>query len=423
MREHLSRLKEQLSLLSLHGDDHELHGQITNDLRGLVLKDPDGKRRQALVEREGDCIFLCRRTFNPATIVTGPMSMHEGKGLAASIKYTLDNYFLDLENIELSKIHVKTPCVGRIEPSVEIIHFREGHFWEEMLAGEPIEMKLQYGQLLTYDGWLNGVNLKVGPGGLVIDGMTTIMPVAGLRGLEGLSEVRDRVQHLRVLLTLLNGGHHVEVEETNVHLVWRGKSQQETKMSFLLRDFNVLPYGLGDSYYKNRLARPNALPLVGMAGVKSWFEWCKKFENRHLLDFWLHTERKVAALVALEGLGRRLKHQDGCRGKVYFRKACETVLKKFDLTSVLNEVEIKALSLAHDKLVKHIGEVSSDVHQKHQHTLHLGAVLADFLVGYGILKDALGELPRVIKDAWRSEIENAGEQHRKAKRDWPGNAN
>lgn len=102
------------------------------------------------------------------------------------------------------------------------------------------------------------------------------MPADGLRGSEGLSEVRDRVQHLRVLLTLLNGGRRVEVEETNVRYVAGGATDLTTKMFFLLRDFDILPYGLGDSYYKKSLARANALPLVGMEGVKSWFEWCKK---------------------------------------------------------------------------------------------------------------------------------------------------
>ena len=417
MKEHLIRLKDQLSSLSLQGEDHELHGQITNDLQGLVLKDPGRKIKQTLVEREGDCIFLCRRTFNPATIVTGPMNMHGWKDLAAPIKYILDNYFNDLDNIGLSKIHVKTPCVGRIEPGVEITDSHEDDFWKAAFAGKPIEMKVQHGKQLSHDGWSNGVNLKVGSGGLVFEGMTTTMPTAGLRGLKGLSVVRDRVQHLRVLLTLLNGGHHVEVETTSVNFIGQGGSQLPTKMSFLLRDFNVLSYGLGDGYYKNRLAKRTALSMIEMEGVKRWFQWCDKFENRHLLNFWLYTERTAGPLLALEGLGRRLKRQDGYHGDVYFKSACETVLEKFTLDSILNEDEIEALSRAHNKLVKHIGDVSACVHEKHQHTLHLGAVLADFLVGYGILKNALGELPSAIENAWRSEIEKAGEQHQKAKRD------
>lgn len=416
MKEHLNRLKDQLSLLSLQGDDHELRGQITNDLRGLVLTDPDRKRRQTLVEREDDCVFLCRRNFYPATIVTGPMRIYGLNDMVAPIKYTLDNYFNDLEDIELSKINVSTPYAGRIEPGVKIPDY-DMNDWEVALAGKPVEFRIQHGRKLTHDDWMNAVNLKVGSGGLVFDGMTTIIPVAGLRGLAGLGEVRNKVQHLRVLLTLLNGGRRVEVETTSVHFVGKKRSQQPTKMSFLLRDFDILSYGLGDGYYKNRLAVMNGLSLVGMEGVKSWFEWCAIFENSHLLDFWLYTERKVAALVALEGLGRRLKRQDGFRGDVYFKEACKTVIEKFALKSVFDEDEIEALNRAHSKLVKHIGDVSADVHEKHQHTLHLGAILADFLVGYGILKDALGELPRVIENAWRSEIQNVGEQYRKAKRD------
>ena len=341
------------------------------------------------------------------------MSEHGWKNLAAPLKYTLDNYFDDLEDIELSNIHVRTPCIGRIEPGVKIPDF-DMNDWEAALAGKPVEFKIQHGRKLTHDGWLNGVNLKVGSGGLVFDGMITRIPVTGLRGLTGLGEVRNKVQHLRVLLTLLNGGRRVEVEETNVHFVGKGGSQQTTKMSFLLRNFDILPYGLGDGYYKNRLAVTDALPLVGMEGIKNWFEWCAIFENCHLLDFWLYTERKVAALVALEGLGRRLKRQEGFGGYVYFGGACKTVIEKFALNSLLNEDEIEALRRAHNKLVKHIGDVPADVHEKHQHTLHLGATLADFLVGYGILKDALGELPSAIENAWRTEIENAGEQHRNA---------
>lgn len=86
--------------------------------------------------------------------------------------------------------------------------------------------------------------------------------------------------------------------------------------------------------------------------------------------------------MALEGLGRLLRWQDGHQGDVYFEGTCKTVIEKFALNFVFDKDEIEALSRAHNKLVKHIGDVSADVQEKCQHTLHLGAVLADLLVGY-----------------------------------------
>lgn len=335
--------------------------------------------------------------------------------LIAPIRYILDDHFGDLQNIELAKVCVRTPCAGRVEPSIDA---KRSGLWEAAIAGNPVEIVFRDAQQLTHDDWSNSVNFRIGSGGIVFDGMTTTIPTAKLRGPAGLRDVRNKVQSLRVLLTLLNGGSHVEVDQTRVH--FEGQERQPSKMSFLLRDFEVLSYGLGDGYHKARLAVPNALLLIGMEGVKRWFGWSATFENQHLLNGWLYSERSIGALMALEGLGRRLKRREDCHGDVYFRMACNTVLREFCLQEILNGDDVEELNQANNKLVKHIGDIPADIHKKHQRTLQLGAVLADFVVAYGILKDALGDLPSAIDDAWRTEIESAGEEHRKAKRDWSG---
>ena len=415
MKEQLNRLKDGLSIVSIQGEDQILHAQITDDLRGLKLKDVPNERMQILLDSRDDCVLVCRNAFNAHTIVTAPMRSYGLGDLVAPIKYTLGGYFDNLQNSELSKISVVTPYAGRLEPRIEAQSKNES--WEAIVSGKPVEVSSQYAKTLTHGDWSNGVNLRVGSGGLMFEGMTTTIPVAGLRGMAGFGEVRNKVHSLRVLLTLLNGGRAVEVDKVHIRLDEKCKHPHTVEMSFLFRAFDVLSYGLGDRYYKSRLTVPHALFLIGMRGVESWFEWCDAFENRHLLDFWLHSDRSIAALMALEGLGRRLKRRDGYRGNVHFKAACEAVLQEFGLSSVLNNRDIQDLNRANVKLVKHIGDVSADVHKKHQRILELGATLADFVVGYGILRGALGKLPKEIDDAWREEIVSAGEVHRKAKTD------
>ena len=342
MKKHLNRLKDELSIVSIQGEDQILHAQITDDLRGLVLKDVPNERMQVLLDSRDDCALVCRNAFNSHTIVTAPMRSYGLGDLVAPIKYTVGGDFDDLQNSELSKIGVVTPYAGRFEPRIEAKSRNE--FWEAIVSGKPVEISSQYANTLTHGDWSNGVKLRVGSGGVMFEGMTTTITVAGLRGMAGFSEVRNKVHTLRVLLTLLSGGNTVEVNEVRVRLVDECEYPHPVEMSFLLRPFDVLSYGLGDLYYRSRLTVPHALFLVGMKGVKDWFEWCGMFENRHLLDFWLYSDRSIAALMALEGLGRRLKRRDGYRGNVHFRAACEAVLQQFGLSSILNDRDIQELT-------------------------------------------------------------------------------
>lgn len=418
MRKQLEQLAGQhVPLCTAYADAKPINafsGLIGKDGRVLTIHHPDIERVVGALERGNVCVFLSDQTLGTSTIITGYIRhdfwrRHHGD---AHILYVLDDPVgTDLDDKSISKVHIQTELAGNMWIT-DVQWHDEEDFLPKSQSGEPVQIAIKGVGPLKEDGWVIGANWSIGSKGISFSGMTTTMPVQGACGLGGLKKVRQATQSLRVLLTLLNGGKTVDVQKVSVE--WEGGGDAPpTNVIFPMKDFHILPLTLGDGYYKNRLARPDAIKQIGINGVKQWFAWCDKFENRHLLEFWCHASKNTASLSALEGLGRRMLRRQGYTKDVHFRRACKAIMQEFQLQDILNDADICKLNHANNKLVKHIGDVAEHEHNQAERIFELGSILADFIVGYGLIRDALGDaLPKLIDDAWRNEIIKVADMRR-----------
>ena len=237
--------------------------------------------------------------------------------------------------------------------------------------------------------------------GFRFNGMVTTMPVDGT-GFEAIETVRDRVELLLVLLTLLNGGFRVNVDKVKVRLA--GVSTA-VEMLFPTRKFDVLEFGM-DYYFRNRLRCGGGLRSIGMEGVEKWVSWYSRFRNRTILDSWLFSKDRLTSIPVVEGIGRAMLRDGGTKKRnIYFEEAVLEIVNTFDLGHVVSDIQVKALNEINKKLVKHIGDLSEEEDSKYRRDADLLLVLTSFLVGYALLRWALGDLPAAWDESWRGEIE------------------
>ena len=90
---------------------------------------------------------------------------------------------------------------------------------------------------------------------------------------------------------------------------------------------------------------------------------------------------------------------------IYFEEAVLEIINTFDLGHVVSDIQVKALNEINKKLVKHIGDLSEEEDSKYRRDADLLLVLTSFLVGYALLRWALGDLPAAWDESWRGEIE------------------
>ena len=420
---------------SVNGSEEKVWASISEDMRWVDFRGNDGdgrgKETPPIKSASGEHVVLSSANiFRQVTLVCGAVRTRGifSNELSAHLNLILQGTHGDLEKKEISRVSVRTPFIGRQVPRLNF-GLPEGEKpWRDFLAGKiKPGVSIEDGDKLQYTDdngreWINGPAYSIGgkdPGGFKFDCMETIVPIEGLRGGDGLCALRDMVQNFRILLTLLNGGWTVPILGVSVKFngACDGRSYYYP-LHFLPKEPHMLFFGLTDQYYKNRLSRPKwtALKSMGMKGVKAWMDWCGVFQNAHLLKVWTGAmERTDVPLRVLEGLGRRIYQQQGGNGKISFKRAAKKVLDSdmAVLPGALKDDDLDALNEANNYLVKHIGGVDEDAHGKHRRALEIGATLADFIVGYGILSNALGNaLPDVVKDVWAKEIKAAAERLR-----------
>ena len=407
----LEDMKSRLGAVSLDGDDQPLSASITDDLLGLVLRDVPQSLRERLTSHDQENIIHSERAGVSATFVTGQMrrvsSLNDD--YAATIKCVVRDVLLTKQHInatQVSKIHVETPFIGRLEPSLKrarVPDFFDSGFAESVMGGDPIDLIVERAHRLSHGDWLNEPRWTIGQGGLAFHGMTTTIPLSDQPNRQDVFDVQHHVDILRILLTLLHGGYTVDIESVRLSLPHEDRSFETI---FPMRKFTILPYGT-DPFTWNRLRQMDGLDLIGLHGMEKWFCWCSNFRNWSIVRHWMYSESSLASFTALEGIGRVIKRRQGHKGNVLFSSAFGTVLAELNLEkSVPKNIKI-ALNNANNMLVKHIGDLKDEDDESYRRFAESAAIFVSLLVGYALLKTALDELPCKIDAAWRREIATA----------------
>lgn len=385
--------------LTIPGHSIALNGHITGPT--LYIKNPnfdwlkygDGKRLM-----HGECnVFHAYNTFS---IVIGRMSEYGGivsQHISGTIRYIIQGIWDSTDELEVAELIIQTACIGRWEPSIKLKVDAAGRFdgtYERLMEGEPVEVRASQAETLKHGGWTNSIIASTGAGGIRHDGMRTTIPNDIGDQKHSLSEIAKMAQCYRVFLSLLTNGENVDIEHMHVRF---SNSKRATQFFAPLQTYTTMRLRLQGGLHE-------PLMEIKMQGLKKWMEWCSDFYNFHLLEVWLYTERKIAALLVLEGLGRRIIRKEQPKGEVNFVSACKAIRDRYDLNNALSDRIIKLLNKANIELVKHLGEVSEPMYKARTQQLNLGGIIADLIVGYGILRDALSKLPPKMDACWRNHI-------------------
>ena len=305
----------------------------------------------------------------------------------------------DLGSFFVERVIVSTPFVGFAKPSFRLDKYKSNELQERVLRNQPVTLYPQFCDPIEHGNWSNGMHWTVGDG-FSFDCMLTTMPVGG-KGLEAIRSLRNEVEALHVLLTLLNGGSRVNIDKVEVCLLG---AKNPVEIVFPMRVFDILEFGM-DHYFRNRLKCIGGLRHIRMEGVKKWVEWHSQFRNKTILDRWLFSKDRLNSISVIEGIGRAMLRDEGRQGDVYFIEAVRKVISSFGLEEIVGTKHVNALNDVNNKLVKHIGDLSQEEDSKYREDAGPLSVLASFLVAYALLRWAIGDLPPAWNEAWRQEID------------------
>lgn len=407
MRKKLKNLKRTIKTVTI-GDCEQLYeASLTADLQGLGVYDVPSAVIKDLANSEVNLFRLQGRQWTkPCTIITGRMS--EGPtflrtSVIGRILGVLSSGVQGgLGSLTVEKIHVDTPFVGQLsDPHFNLGRGDNNELHRRVLQNLPITLHPALCDPIAQGKWDSRARWTIGDG-FTFNGMTTTMPVCE-DGLDAIAAVRNRVEALLVLLTLLNGGYRVPVEKVSVRLYGL---EDAVEIMFPMRTVDILEFGM-DYYYRDRLMCPGGLRAIGMEGLQKWVEWHARFRNKSILDRWLSSTDAFNSLFVVEGIGRAMLRDEGHGKKVNFVPAVRKVVDSLDLGQIVGKRLVGSLNEVNIKLVKHIGDLSEQEDANYRARSEPLSVLASFLVAYGLLRWAVGELPAAWNDSWRQEIEQA----------------
>lgn len=409
MKKGLKRTRKTLKRVTLGGGEESFNASVTKDLRGLVVHEVPSRVVTTLTSSE--TIYFHANVsayYQPCSIVT--TNMRETAGLqndvVGPILCVIPNWAPEkFDVIRFEKVHVSTPFIALGgKPHFSLVDVDTEELWEKVSLNQPITLHPNLCDPIDHGDWRNGPKCTLGSG-FKFNGMLTTMPNGG-SGLETIKTVRERVEGLLVLLTLLNGGNRVSADKVEVDICGE---KYPVEILFPTRTFDVLEFGM-DHYFRNRLLCVGGLRSIGMEGLERWMDWHSRFRNKAILDRWLFSRDRLNSISVLEGIGRGLLRDDGYRGDIYFERAVRNVIDTFGLEDSVSNDHVKALNDINNKLIKHIGDLSEEDDSKYRRDSGPLMVLTSFLVGYALLRWALGELPTAWDDSWRQEIEDTSKK-------------
>lgn len=416
MKKGLKSLKRTITTVSVGDSEQQYEASITADLEGLVVYDVPGLVAKNSTNTETNVFHLHGRHW-PCTVLTG-RTIEGPTALSTSVVGRIMGVFPHgvqdgVDSIRVDRVYVHTPFVGDLPIPRFRMAKRGKELHESIRLNEPITLHPILCDPIVHGGWRSEPNWDPSGDGLTFNGMITTMPVHG-QGMQAIMAVRNQVEALLVLLTLLNGGYSVSVDKVSMRLVGMHDS---VEMLFPIRMFDVLEFGM-DYYYRNRLQCSGGLRAVGMEGLSKWVKWHSRFRNKSILDRWLFSKDGLTSLTVLEGIGRAMLRDGGCRKRaITFWSAVREVVDVLDLGQIVSRRHIRLLNDINNELVKHIGDLTEKEDSEFRLRAEPLSVLASFVVGYALLRWAMRDLPAAWDNSWRGEIERAAKApslHRKA---------
>ena len=406
MKKKLRRLKKAVRSVTFAGSEQSFEAGITKDLHGVFVSVPHHIVGDVASSEVTILHTATRGPYELHTIVADQMiKLPEFADIVGRMVCVFPKVHIsNLDSFSVEAVTVVTPFVGLARPRFSPIKTDPKELTQRIHRNQPVTLHPELCDPIKHQNWASRPRWNVRDG-LNFYGMATTMPVCG-KGLEALEAVRDRIEALRILLALLNGGRRVDISKVEVHIV--GISSP-IDVLFPTKTLDVLQFGL-DIYFRNRLICHGGLRTMGMKRVKKWVEWHSRFRNKAILDRWLFSKDPLNSISVIEGVGRAMLRDEGFEKNVYLEKAVGKVLGAFDLADVVSNGHVKALNEVNKKLAKHIGDLRKEEDSEYRRDAGPLSALASFLVGYALLRWAIGELPPIWDDAWRKEVENAARQ-------------
>lgn len=399
MKKDLKRIRSALKSVIVGHDSGSFDAGITDDLRSLVVHDVPSHVVTKLCNSDATVFDANVEYYESCTMIVGKMAATRNVYNRIDVVGHIECVFhgwspVELDSFRVETVYVKTPFVGSEKPHVSVVDM--GKLYENVSLNLPITFQPKLCDIIEHEDWWNSPSWNF-KNGIKFDGMVTAMPV-GARGLEAIRLVRERVEALLVLLTLLNGGYRVSVDGIQVGI---DGQKEPDDMLFPIRSFDIPEFG---RFFGHRLRCDEGLRSIGMEGVMKWLEWHSRFRNKAIVDRWILSKDGLNSISVLEGVGRALLREDDVRGDIYFKQAVGEIVTTFDLKDLVSEAQIGELNDVNNKLVKHLGDLTEEEESEYRQRAGPSTELASVLVGYAISTWALGKLPATWNDSWRHAI-------------------
>lgn len=392
MKDELNRTRETLKSVTVDGG-HSFAASMTEDLDRLVVHDVP-RDEVTTMERQEATSFNAKLSDygESSTIIVGKMTMTD-MGVCVDMTapiLCIYPYCSPSLHHKIGDVYVSTSYVGGDAPHLNVGDIED--VLKKISMNQAITLQPKHCDPLEHGDWYNGPLWPLGQD-LKFNRMVTIMPVHRM-GLDGIKAVRERVDALLVLLTLLNGGRPVGVDDVEVQIA--GQHNPPDQILLPTRTWAALESGM------HVRGCEGGLRSIGMEGVKRWVDWYAQFPNRTILDRLVFSSHdSLNSISALEGIGRRLLRDSGVRGDVKFGPAVRKVIEMCELEQVIDGSQVDALNRINNKIIKHIGDLTESEDKEYRKDVEFFSMLATELAGHAILRWALGDLTATWSDSWQ----------------------
>lgn len=424
--ERRAELKENLGYVRVNDSEPRLWGKFTDDFGSFLLPDLLREDIDRLTKNELGRPNLCVSVGSfgtGATVIVDELKPYgwAKRGVGGGVLCAMSGVALNRERfdaLQVSAVKVTTSIVGMV-PEVVASEGGEGsraEFVDKMFDGEPVLIRCPK-NIIEHEDWSCGTRLAASPQtGIGTDGcMTARIPVRGDTPLEAIETAIERAEAYMVLLSILNGGHQVDL--VAVELDVGDSNRFPIPILFRRRVPDLAPLGFaennpGVTLHRNRLKTYRGLKEIGMAGVKNWVEWMTSKANLHVVEQWLHAEDESNSMFVVEGLARSAF---GARdnGSNHSTKV-KAVLKNIGLPDLIGSDRriARAIDAAHNHR-KHIGQRRDGAYYEAEDVLAHLSVLMSYVVPYGCLVAAgvvdVNDEDSEVVSSWAGEIKRSYE--------------